>query len=109
MFSRWNLVITAFWKNQLDMFLSTMMPVLVPIWNLRDGVRLLRQRTGPSRNRPQLILGLVSSSMPSLITKVWQRKRYRYEDMMTPYDKLKSLADANEYLKPGWDGGESWI
>ena len=29
------------------------------------------------------------------------RKRYRYEDMMTPYDKLKSLPDADQYLKPG--------
>lgn len=30
-----------------------------------------------------------------------QRKRYRYEDMMTPYDKLKSLPNATQYLKPG--------
>ncbi len=30
-----------------------------------------------------------------------QRKRYRYRDMMTPYDKLKSLPDAERYLKPG--------
>jgi transposase InsO family protein len=29
------------------------------------------------------------------------RKRYRYENMMTPYEKLKSLPDANHYLKPG--------
>lgn len=29
------------------------------------------------------------------------RKRYRYEDMMTPYDKLKSPPDACQYLKPG--------
>ena len=29
------------------------------------------------------------------------RKRYRYEDMMTPYDKLKSLPEAESYLKPG--------
>ena len=28
-------------------------------------------------------------------------KRYRYEDMMTPYEKLKSLQDANSFLKPG--------
>jgi len=28
-----------------------------------------------------------------------RRKRYRYEDMMTPYDKLKSLPDAAQYLK----------
>jgi len=27
------------------------------------------------------------------------RKRYRYQDMMTPYDKLKSLPDASRYLE----------
>ncbi len=30
-----------------------------------------------------------------------QRKRYRYEHLMTPYDKLKSLPNATAYLKPG--------
>ena len=30
-----------------------------------------------------------------------QRKVYRYEQMMTPYDKLKSLPKAKDYLKPG--------
>jgi len=30
-----------------------------------------------------------------------QKKRYRQKDMMTPYDKLKSLPDAAQYLKPG--------
>ena len=30
-----------------------------------------------------------------------QRKVYRYETMMTPYDKLKSLPDAKQHLKPG--------
>lgn len=29
-----------------------------------------------------------------------QRKRYPYKNMMTPYDKLKSLANAKDYLKP---------
>jgi len=29
------------------------------------------------------------------------RKRYRYEDMMTPYEKLKSLPDAESFLRPG--------
>jgi hypothetical protein len=29
------------------------------------------------------------------------RKRYRYADMMTPYEKLKSLPDAAGYLRPG--------
>ena len=30
-----------------------------------------------------------------------QRKTYPYESMMTPYDKLKSLAGSELYLKPG--------
>lgn len=30
-----------------------------------------------------------------------QHKKYRYEDMMTPYDKLKSLDQAEHYLKQG--------
>ena len=30
-----------------------------------------------------------------------QRKIYPYENMMTPYDKLKSLPCASDYLKPG--------
>lgn len=30
-----------------------------------------------------------------------QRKIYRYQNMMTPYDKLKSLPCASDYLKPG--------
>ena len=30
-----------------------------------------------------------------------QRKHYRYDNMMTPYDKLKSLPNADHYLKPG--------
>lgn len=29
-----------------------------------------------------------------------QKKRYRIKDMMTPYDKLKSLPNAEQYLKP---------
>ena len=29
------------------------------------------------------------------------RKRYRFEDMMTPYEKLKSLPNASGFLKPG--------
>lgn len=29
------------------------------------------------------------------------RKRYRHQDLMTPYDKLKSLANAESFLKPG--------
>lgn len=30
-----------------------------------------------------------------------QRKSYPYKNMMTPYEKLKSLPDAETYLKPG--------
>ncbi len=30
-----------------------------------------------------------------------ERKIYRYENMMTPYDKLKSLPQADQYLKKG--------
>jgi transposase InsO family protein len=30
-----------------------------------------------------------------------QCKIYRYDNMMTPYDKFKSLPDAADYLKPG--------
>jgi hypothetical protein len=29
-----------------------------------------------------------------------QRKRYPYKLMMTPYEKLKSLPNAEQYLKP---------
>lgn len=40
---------------------------------------------------------------PKTITdnKGKQRKIYPYEDIMTPYDKLKSLPDAKQYLKHG--------
>ena len=30
-----------------------------------------------------------------------QRKRYPYQAMLTPYDKLKSLPQAAQYLTPG--------
>lgn len=30
-----------------------------------------------------------------------ERKQYLYKNMMTPYDKLKQLPDAEQYLKPG--------
>ena len=30
-----------------------------------------------------------------------QRKRYRDQDLATPYEKLKSLPDAALFLKPG--------
>jgi len=40
---------------------------------------------------------------PEIITdaKGKQKKRYRYEHMTTPYEKLKSLPDAERFLKPG--------
>ena len=40
---------------------------------------------------------------PETITddKGRQRKRYRYEHMMTPYEKLKSLSNADQCLRPG--------
>ena len=40
---------------------------------------------------------------PEVITdhKGKQRKRYPYDLLMTPYDKLKSLPGAENYLKPG--------
>ena len=40
---------------------------------------------------------------PTTITdsKGKERKQYRYEDMMTPYEKLRSLPQASQYLKPG--------
>lgn len=39
---------------------------------------------------------------PETITdaKGKERKRYRYEEMKTPYEKLKSLPNASQYLKP---------
>ncbi len=40
---------------------------------------------------------------PETITdaKGKERKKYRYENINTPYEKFKSLPDANRYLKPG--------
>lgn len=40
---------------------------------------------------------------PATITdaKGKERKTYRYEDMMTPYEKLRSLPESQKYLKPG--------
>lgn len=40
---------------------------------------------------------------PSVVTdhKGKQKKKYRYEDMMTPYEKLRSLPRASQYLKAG--------
>lgn len=40
---------------------------------------------------------------PEIITdaKGKQKKRYHYKNMTTPYEKLKSLPDAERFLKPG--------
>ena len=40
---------------------------------------------------------------PTTITdgKGKQRKKYRYDDMMTPYEKFRSLRKPSQYLKPG--------
>ena len=40
---------------------------------------------------------------PEIITdeKGRQRKKYHYKNMMTPYDKLKSIPDAQNFLKEG--------
>ena len=32
-----------------------------------------------------------------------QKKKYEYKNMMTPYEKFKSLPDAQQYLKMGLD------
>jgi hypothetical protein len=37
----------------------------------------------------------------SVDAKGRQRRIYRYEDMMTPFDKLASVADVDPLLKPG--------
>ena len=40
---------------------------------------------------------------PAIVTdaKGKVRKQYRYEDMMTPYEKFRSLDKPSQYLKPG--------
>jgi transposase InsO family protein len=40
---------------------------------------------------------------PTTITdeKGKERKKYRYDDMMTPYEKFRSMAKPSQYLKPG--------
>ena len=46
-------------------------------------------------HRPCLFAQIVTDA------KGRSRKRYPYELMMTPYEKLKSLAQVHQYLKPG--------
>ena len=58
---------------------------------------LCREHLNPYLNfhRPCLFPETITDS------KGRQRKRYPYKLMMTPYEKLKSLPDAAQYLKPG--------
>lgn len=55
-----------------------------------------REHLNPYLNfhRPCLFAETITDS------KGRQRKRYPYKLMMTPYEKLKSLPDAAQYLKP---------
>lgn len=41
---------------------------------------------------------------PEIVTnkKGKEKKKYEYKNMMTPYDKLKSIPDAETYLKKGF-------
>ena len=56
-----------------------------------------RQHLNPYINyhRPCLFPVIITDS------KGKQRKRYPYQSLMTPYEKLRSLPDADQYLKPG--------
>ena len=56
-----------------------------------------RQHLNPYINyhRPCLFPVIITDS------KGKQRKRYPYQSLMTPYEKLKSLPDADQYLKHG--------
>ena len=56
-----------------------------------------RQHLNPYINyhRPCLFPVIITDS------KGKQCKRYPYQSLMIPYEKLKSLADADQYLKPG--------
>ena len=56
-----------------------------------------RQHLNPYINyhRPCLFPVIITDS------KGKQRKHYPYQSLMTPYEKLKSLPDADQYLKPG--------
>ena len=40
-------------------------------------------------------------AVPHIDAKGKVKKRYPYEEMKTPYDKLKSLPNAQRFLKPG--------
>ena len=48
-------------------------------------------------HRPCLFLVTITDA------KGKERKTYPYDEMMTPYEKFKSLHNAKDYLKPGID------
>ncbi len=50
-----------------------------------------------SLKKPELVKNYSLSNK----VKGEQRKKYTYENMMTPYDKLKSLPNTESYLKDG--------
>ncbi len=62
------------------------------------GSRLTITQAGlaPTRTR-----GLARPHCPPIDPKGKVKKRYPYEEMNTPYDKLKSLPEANRFLRPG--------
>ena len=47
------------------------------------------------KHRPCLFLTVCTNN------KGKEKKKYRYEEVNTPYEKFKSLPDAKQYLKPG--------
>ena len=63
-------------------------------------VRRLAMRSRPGRCTDS---GAGSAGFAETVTdsKGRMRKRYRLENMMTPYEKLKSLPYASTFLKPG--------
>jgi len=67
------------------------------------------QRFAPQVNRfnQEYLVPYVNYHRPCFFPETFtdakgrQRKRYRYEQMMTPYEKLKSLPNAEQFLNPG--------
>ncbi|MCE2560178.1 MAG: hypothetical protein J4F98_16730 [Acidobacteria bacterium] len=56
---------------------------------------MARQRSFLNFHRPCLFASEVTD------TKGRTRKRYRYKDVMTPFEKPRSLPEVEQYLKPG--------
>ena len=74
---------------------------------LHEVARAALQRQRPGRCPPCWRVARTPDHHPCLFaTEVRDgkgnvRRRYRRQDVATPYDKLKSLADAERFLKPG--------